>query len=150
MAEKQPIYEKHPPLTEEQIKERKEAKEKAKEQYTVNVAEIEKTLTEFLEVKDPLLWEEKVIAWIRRPTMKELSELIPTQVQKYLDNPEGLPVDKISEYDELFYTNMEKMIVIPKKTAKEWKETANPWFLRLFFEHIISIAKVLEMQVEGF
>jgi len=147
---KKKLLAKHKPLKKADVERAKKEAKKAKEKYAVDTAAVEKALTEFLSIKDSIKWEGKVIAMVRRPSMKELKELIPSNVKSHLDDPQGIPAEKFDDYDELFFGNMAKLIVTPKKTAKQWKETANPWFLRLFFEHIANIAKVMDMQVEGF
>lgn len=149
--ERKKFLEKHRPLEKkggvgEEIKREKKAKEK----YNIDIAEVEKNLTEFLDIKDPIRFNGKVIAMCRRPSMKELKELIPKELQPYLEDPTGLPEDKIDEYDDFFYAKLSELIVVPNFTPKKWKEKANPWFIRLFWEHIASIAKVFEMRIEGF
>lgn len=147
---KRKLLEKHRPLTPKDIEKLREGKKKAKEKYAIDSAIVERNLTEYLAVKDPIIWKGKAIAWVRRPTMKELKDLIPKDIGPFLDDPNSVPEEKVKEYDSVLFGKMEELIVIPKKTAKQWEEIANPWFLRLFFSHIMNIAKVMEMQTEGF
>jgi len=124
--------------------------EKAKQDFNVDQAEVLRNLTDYLKIKDPLIWDGKVIALIRRPSMKELKELIPPDLRQYVNDPNGLPPEKAAEYESFFYEKMAEFIVVPKKDSKGWEATANPWFIRLFFDHLRQIAQLLEGNVEGF
>ena len=140
-----------PPLpSEEVIKKEEEKIAKAKAVFNIDQAEVEKNLTEYLAIKDPLMHNGKAIALIRRPSMKELKALIPPEMRKYVDDPKGLPPEAGKKYEKFFYQKMSEYIVVPKKTAKEWEATINPWFIRLFFDHFAQIAKIMEGQIEGF
>jgi len=141
---------KHKPLSKEDIAKSKKDIEKAKEKYAVSIASIEQALTEFMEIRDPIKYNGKTIMLVRRPTMKELQELIPKDIGPFIEDPSSVSEKDMEKYDDLFYGNLAKLIVVPKRTAKEWKEKANPWLLRLFFEHIASITKVMEGEAEGF
>lgn len=124
--------------------------QKTKQTYHLDQAEIEKNLTEFLAQKDPLMWEGKAIALIKRPSMKELKKLIPPEMRKYVDNPEALPEKLGKKYEKFFYKKMSEFIVVPKKTPEEWEAMTNPWLIRLFWMHFASIARLMEGQIEGF
>lgn len=147
---KKDFLEKHKPLSKEDIVKGKKDTKKAKEKYAVAMASIEQALTEFMEIKDEIKWNGKTIMLVRRPTMKELQNLIPKGIGAFIENPTNFSEEDAKAYDELFYGNLAKLVVIPKLTAKQWEEKANPWLLKLFFEHMEKIAKVIEGEAEGF
>lgn len=147
---KKPITEKYPPMSPEDVRKEEERIRKGKAKYSMEQSEVEKALTEYLELVDPLVWEGKAIALIRRPTMKQIKELIPEEMAKYADNPKGVPQEIAKKYEKHFYAKMAELIKVPEYTAEEWENKANPWFTRLFWEHINQIALMLEGQIEGF
>jgi hypothetical protein len=147
---KKSIEEKYPPMSPEDIRKEEQTIERGKAKYSMLMADVEKALSEFLDQVDPIDWKGKAIAWVRRPSMKELKALIPPEMAKYMDNPKAVPEEMTKRYEGHFYTKMAELIKIPKKTAEQWEATANPWFMRLFWEHIADIAKLMEGQVEGF
>lgn len=149
MSEKK-ISEKYPPLSPKDVEEEKKGQEKAKIDFTQEQVEMEKNLTEYLSITDPLMYKEKAIAQIRRPSMRELKELIPPDMRNYVNNPSEVPEEKVENYEKFFYKKMAEMITFPKYTAEEWEGIANPWFIRLFWEHIANIAKLMEGNIEGF
>lgn len=156
MSEKKKGKEKFPALSKEEIEREAKAQEKASVQYSMEQAEVEKALTEYMEMLDPILWTnprtnvEKAIAWVRRPTMKQLKALIPPDVAKYVDKGEEIPEELNKKYEKYFYEKMSELIAIPERTPAEWEEKINPWFLRLFLEHVNNIAKFVQGQIEGF
>lgn len=148
--------EKYPPMSEEDIRRDARRQEEAKAKYSMKSVDVESALTEYLEMLDPILWtnpqtkETKAIAWVRRPSMKQLKGLIPPEMAKYMDDPAKVP-DKVNKkYEKFFYEKMAEMISIPNLTAEQWKEKSNPWFIREFWSHIANIAKLMEGQIEGF
>lgn len=150
---KKPDY---PPLSKEEIAKETEAMEKAKAKYSMEQTDVESALTEYLDVLDPIIWENpktketKAIAWVRRPSMKQLKDLIPPSMTKYINNPKSLPEEEAKEYEKFFYKKMAELIVVPKYTAEQWETKANPWFIRKFWDHIAEIAKFMQGQIEGF
>jgi len=145
--EKKPEY---IPMSPEDIKKEEETIEKGKTKYSMEQTEVEKALTEYLELTDPIVHKGKAIAWVRRPSMKQLREMIPPEMAKYMDNPKDVPEETAKKYEGFFYKKMAELIKVPEYTAEQWEEKANPWFVRLFWEHIANIAKLMEGQVEGF
>lgn len=137
-------------LTPKQILEDAKRQDRARQQYSTDLAEVEGALTAFMEQKDPIVWEGKAIAWVRRPTMRQLKELIPVEMRKYANNPENLPEELTEKYEGFFYEKMSEMIAIPKRSPKEWEETTNPWFIRIFWEHMAYITQMMEGEIEGF
>jgi len=126
----------------------KVAKTKAK--YSMDQAKVEEALTDFLNIKDPIVFKGKAIAWVKRPSMKQLKAMIPKELRPYVDNPQDVPEKVNKKYESFFYEKMAELIVIPERTAEEWEDYANPWFVRMFWEHIANIAKLMEGPIEGF
>jgi len=145
-----PITEKFPPMSPEDIEREEKAIKKGKTKYSMEQTEVEKALADYLEITDPIVYKDKAIAWVRRPTMKQLRAMIPPEMAKYFDDPKSVPEEIGKKYEKHFYIKMAELIKIPKYTAEEWEDKANPWFVRLFWEHIANIAKLMEGQVEGF
>lgn len=147
---KKDFLKKHPPMSPAEIKKAKKETEKSKENYAVTMASIEQALTEYMEIRDPIKYNGKVIMLVRRPTMKELQALIPKDIGPFIADPSNVSDEELKKYDQLFYGSLASLIVVPKRTAEEWAKTATPWLLRLFFEHINRISKVMEGEAEGF
>lgn len=126
--------------------------EEAKKDYNVDMAVVEAALTEFLEIKDPIVYNKKAIAWVRRPTMKELKTMFPNEMLELMDanKLDDLPPEEAEKYNKVLYDAMANLIVIPKHTAEEWENKSNPYFLKMFYEHIANMALILQPQVEGF
>ena len=141
-----PLVKTIPRTEEEVLKEIEDVKAK----YNRDASQVEAALTEFLEQLDPIVWNGKAIAWCRRPSMKEIKELVPSELMKYEDNPQDAPQELQDKYDKFIYQKMSEIIATPKYTAEQWIEKANPHLLRLFWEHIGKIAKEVQVQVEGF
>jgi len=97
-----------------------------------------------------MLWKGKAIAWVRRPSMKQLKGLIPPEVAKYVNKPKAVPEELGKKYEKFFYEKMAEMIAVPERTAEEWEEKVNVWFIRKFWEHIANVAQLMEGQIEGF
>lgn len=136
--------------TPESIREHERKVEQTKSKYSMDSAETEKNLTEYLEIKDPIVAGGKAIMWCKRPSMKQLKEMIPKEMRPYVDNPAEVPEEMNQRYEKHFYEKMAELIAIPKKSAKDWEEISNPWFVRLFWNHIANIAQLLEGRIEGF
>jgi len=145
-----PITEKYPPMSPEDIRKEIEQTEKGKTKYSMEMSDVEKALTDYLEITDPLVHNGKAIAWVKRPSMKQLKELIPPEMAKYMDDPKSAPELITKKYEGHFYKKMAELIKIPEHTAEQWEAKANPWLIRLFWQHIADIAKLMEGQVEGF
>lgn len=151
MVSKKKLLEKHKSLAEKggPTKATKNM-EKAKQDYNIDQAEVLRNLTDYLNIKDPIKWNGKVIALVRRPSMKELKELIPKDLRKFVDDPKGLPNEEAKEYETFFYKKMSEFITVPNWSPEEWEINGNPWFIRLFFDHLSQIAKLMEGNIEGF
>lgn len=147
---KKSIGEKYPSMSPEDIRKEEEQIQKGKIKYSMELSDVEKALTDYLEITDPLIHKDKAIAWVRRPSMKQLKELIPPEMGKYMENPSSVPEATAKKYEKFFYKKMAELIKVPEYTAEEWETKANPWFVRLFWQHIANVAKLMEGQVEGF
>jgi len=148
---KKSFAEQYPPLDEKGIREQEELMDKAKQKYASEAQEVSDALTDYLNIKDPMVLKGKAIAWVRRPSMKQLKELIPLEMRKYVNkDPDEIPKTINKKYEKFFYEKMAEMIVIPKYTPKEWEAKANPWLIRRFWLHISEIARLMEGHIENF
>jgi len=151
---KKSFAEKYPPLDKAGIKKEIKDQETAKTKYVAEALEIEKNFAEFCEVLDPIMWKNPrtgkfvKIALVRRPTMKQMKELVPPEMAEYVGKK--APKELEEKYAEFFYQKMAEMIVFPERTADGWEEDGNPWYLRMFWQHIADIVKLIEGQAEGF
>ena len=144
---KKKFEEKYPPID---IEKEEKRIQKAKAKYSMDAQKVNDNLTEYLDIKDPIVWKGKAIAWVKRPTMKQLKALIPKEMRTYVENPQDVPEKLNKKYEGHFYGKMADLIAIPKHTAKEWEEIGNPWFMRRFWEHIAQIAQLMEGNIESF
>jgi hypothetical protein len=150
--EKIDIEDKYPPMSPEDIENEVQAVERGKAKLSMEYADVEEALTEYLETPEPIInpANGKAIMWIRRPSIKELKGLIPAEMRKYTDNDKEVPESVSTKYEEFFYRKLAEMVVVPKYTAEQWKAKANPWLLKLFWTYIANISKFMEGKIEGF
>lgn len=137
-------------MTPEDIKGHEKKVQATKTKFSMDAAEVEKALTEYLELTDPIVFEGKAIMWCKRPSMKQLKAMIPKEMRPYIANPEKVPDKLNKKYEDFFYEKMAELIAVPTKSVAEWQNIANPWLVRLFWNHIADIAELLEGRVEGF
>lgn len=141
---------KFPAMSPEEIEAEIKRQKMAKTKYSVDAAEVEEALTEYLNIKDPIVHNGKAIAWVLRPSMKQLKQLVPKELMKYMNTPKEAPEKIVEKYKGFFYKKMEELIVVPTYTAAEWETKANPWFIRKFWEHIEQVVNLMQGNVEGF
>jgi len=160
-AKEEAFIRKHPPLSKslenlesnpqnKSVDDILQEQEEAKAKYNADVAIVEAALTEFLDIKDPIVFKDKAIAWVRRPTMKEMKSMFPVEMLQDMEDLDKVPPEKAEEYNKVLFDIMAKLIEIPKYTAEEWERKANPYFIKMFYEHIGKIALILQTQIEGF
>jgi len=137
-------------MTPERIGKHEARVKETKAKYSMDAAKVDRALTEYLQIKDPIVVDGKAIMWCKRPSMKQLKAMIPNEMHPYVDKPEDVPEELREKYEDHFYEQMADIIAIPKKTAKEWEAINNPWLTRLFWNHIAEIANLLEGRIEGF
>ena len=142
------ILKKYPPMKPEELEKAEKEMTEAKTKYNIDQAEVEKALTEYLEILDPLMYKGKAIAYVRRPSMKQLKALIPPELREYVGKQ--IPEELAKKHERFFYEKMSEMIAVPEYDADQWETKANPWFIRLFWQHINDIANLMEGQIEGF
>jgi len=148
--EKVDIERKYPPMSPEDIKAEEKTIEEGKAKLSMEMSVVEDALTEYLSISDPVVYKGKAVMWILRPTIKQLKALIPPEMREYVGNPKDVPEETGKKYEQFFYEKLAEMVTVPKYTAEQWQEKANPWLLRLFWEHIAKIARLMEGQIEGF
>lgn len=152
---KKTFSEKYPPLDKGGIKDEIEGQKTAKTVYAANAMEIEKNFTEFNKVLDPIYGQlpdgkKATIALVHRPKMRQIRALIPPEMAKYIAKGENPPEELEKKYAKFIYQKMAELIAVPEKTAEEWEEDSNPWFLNKFWKHIADIQTLIEGQSEGF
>jgi len=127
-------------------------KEKAKEQYSQDVSELEENIKTFTGRLEPLLdpVSGKPLCWVRNPTQKEFENLVPQEFWKYKENPEGIPEEIAKKYADHQFDMMAFLIEKPKHDAAWWKEHANLPFQMLFQEHIMKVYEDLGIKVGNF
>lgn len=127
--------------------------EQIKKQYNADMASVESALTDFLNIKDPIVFNGKAIAWVRRPTMKELKNLFPREMMEAVKDQkqfESISQEQAESWDKEMYKVMSNLIEIPKHTAEEWETKSNSVFVSLFYEHLANIVKKISPDIEGF
>jgi hypothetical protein len=152
MTENESFLKKHKPLTPEEVKRQFAEKEAAKKQYVTDAAILEKEIDSFNKLSDPLVnpTTGKALCWIRRPTQGEWESMLPTEILKYRNDPNGIPTEVSSKYQDLTFDLMERIIETPKHDAKWWKEHANLLFMQLFQMHLNQLMNELGMMAENF
>lgn len=124
--------------------------EEIQKQYNSQMANIESNLTSFLEIEDPLVVNGKLLAMVRRPSMKEIKKLFPKELLEIGASGKVPTYDESEEMNKALYEMMGSLITKPKHTAEEWENKTNPYFIRAFYDHIMKMSQALETQVEGF
>lgn len=130
--------EKHPPLTEEDIEQRKRDSEEAQKKYSKDIQKVEQDLMNFLDRMYPMIdpVTNEAIAWVKNIPYFRMLELIPDDILDNLDEKPETTGDLIrmlkSDTGDYSYVIMSEMIAIPKKTPKWWKEHADQMIITLF------------------
>jgi len=119
---------------------------------TTDAAVLEQNLLEFNRITDPLIdpETEKVLCWIRRPTMEELEKFIPAELLEYRNTPEEIPKSTMEKYKDFQFEMMANLIENPKKSANWWKKNSNLVFQQLFQLHLRSVMEDLGITAENF
>ena len=125
---------------------------KVKKEMTTDAAVLEQNLLEFNRITDPLIdpETEKVLCWIRRPTMEELEKFIPAELLEYRNTPEEIPKSTMEKYKDFQFEMMANLIENPKKSADWWKKNSNLVFQQLFQLHLRSVMEDLGITAENF
>lgn len=146
------MLKKHKPLTKSEIEQKFQDMKKIKDELTQDASVLEKNLMDFNKTLDPLTDPEskKVLCWIRRPTTKELEDMIPEELLKYRGKPEDVPLEVMKKNQNFQFEMMAKLIEKPKKDAEWWKSSANLVFQRLFEMHLETIMSDLGIMTENF
>jgi len=148
---KKKFLEKHPILTNEQVKQKQLEAKMAKAKYSQDMKEIEQNLIGYLEISEPLVDPEtdKVLCWMRLPTMMLLEDYYK-QFGKTTKKYEELSDDEKFDYANRQYVLMSKIISIPEHDAKWWKSHSNLRFLKLFSLKLEQLFDELEVASENF
>ena len=143
---------KHKPLTKKEVVEKFHEMRKVKKEMTTDAAVLEQNLLEFNRITDPLIdpETEKVLCWIRRPTMEELEKFIPAELLEYRNTPEEIPKSTMEKYKDFQFEMMANLIENPKKSADWWKKNSNLVFQQLFQLHLQGVMEDLGITAENF
>jgi len=92
----------------------------------------------------------KIMAVIKRPTKAQFEMFTPPNLLKYRENPENIPPEEALEYEKGLYKLMEQLIVMPKRTAEEWKECTGDDFMAAFQAHLMKTREKMQKTVDSF
>jgi len=92
----------------------------------------------------------KIMAIIRRPTKTQFELFTPPNLLKYRENPEKITPEEALAYENGLYKLMEQLIVMPSRTAKEWKEKTGDDFMAAFQAHLMKTREKMQKTVESF
>jgi len=142
-SKEQKFLKKHPPLTDEQVKKAFRQADKAKQDYTKNMEEIQRNIMGFHEVLDPIIDPNtnKCLGWMRRPLNIEVEKYYDLYTDKTI-NPE--------KQRQRQYEIMSDLIVIPNKDAEWWRNNTSPWFAKLFATRLELFFEQLGVAMENF
>lgn len=133
---------------EEMIKEQDELEA----EYIARSIELDQAISEFDvtidELKDPKTG--KTLAEVKRPTASQFRRVIPPELAKFRKNPEKIPYETAMKYEDDMYKLMEELIVRPKHTAKEWRESTGGRFMAFFQSHLVKLNEKVREDTESF
>jgi hypothetical protein len=124
--------------------------EKLGQRYDIGMAKVEDNLIDFLKKEDPLVYDEKVLAMVRRPSNREIRNMVPKELMEYADRPDDVPDDMMKDYEDRIYEIMADLITKPKWTKEKWAEINNPWFQRLFWDHVSKVINMTQAEIGSF
>lgn len=145
---------KHKPIDVKDVKKRLEQYEQAKIQHTTNMVEIEQNLREFENISDPLVYNGKVLCYVKRCNREEYESFTPPEMRKYANSGEKVPKEVLDKYEGNIYNMMAKLIVDPNTNqpihdASFWKKKP-VIFTVLFQNHLFEIYELMGIEVENF
>lgn len=146
---KERFLEKHPPLTEKQIKDSFRKSAQAKDQYESDMAKVEKNLLGYLEIIEPLVDPETdmVLAWMKLPT----NELL---INFYSSSEKPTKVTEMSKEQKVERVNKDYELMaelcLPKHNADWWKKHTNPKITSLFSLKLEQLFEDMGGLVENF
>jgi len=147
---KEKFLDKHPPLTDDEVKAKFKEASIAKETFTKDMTEIEKNLLGYVDITEPLIDPEtgKLLAWMKIPSNVLLEEFwikYSVSQKQYADMTPEEKVEQISRQYEL----MAKLLV-PDHTAEWWKQHTNPRFSKLFALKLEQLFEEMGVTTENF
>lgn len=150
--DKQDFIRKHQPLTTEKLKQEILTKEEAKKVFSTNAVELEKELDNFNKITEPLVnpITNKAMCWVRRPTLTEYENILPTELLQYKNDPDKMPQELLEKYNDLTFNLMATVIENPKHDSKWWKAHATMEFIELFNSHLANLFQKLEKDTANF
>ena len=108
------LLQKHPALTDEQIKQKFKEADRAKEKYQESITQLEENLFSFRDIKDPIIDPntDKILAWMKRPTNMQVKEYLSKFRKKQdISKMSQEEVDKIENEQ---YEMIAEFIIEPK------------------------------------
>jgi len=149
-SEKEKFLEKHPALSEEEIKDKLREAKKAKASYSRKTEEIEKNLLGYFDIEEPIINPEtgEIIAWMKLPNNMLLEEYFGLTGGK--TSPQELTKEEKENIKNKEYELMEQLITIPKKNKEWWKQHLNPMFSRLVRFKLLSFFEEIGGATENF
>ena len=145
------LLKKHPPLKDERSVEDVAAEQDSiRTEHGIDLSKVMFNLTDFLAISDPLVYNGKAIMMVRRPTMKEIKTMFPKDMLDNLDKLDTIPLKKAEEYDRRVFETMSLLITTPKLSVEQWEEKSNSILIKLFFEHLANVVKMVEPKISGF
>jgi hypothetical protein len=146
------FLEKHPPLSDEQIEEKKVEMTKAKKKYSKDLHKVEENLMTSLNmlfpIVDPMI--DDAVGWIRQIPYWRLVESVPEELQS-TEIPQEKKVEMIlenKEYQLKTYELMAEFIEIPKKPMEWWRDKSPPRFLILFEKAMNEMYRQMEQDTD--
>jgi len=144
---KEKFLEKHPPKTDEQIKQIQREAKYAKDKYSKDMEEVEKNLLGYFDIEEPIIDPEtnKAIAWMKIPSNMLLEDYFGLTGGK--TSLQELSKEEVERLRDKEYELMEQLITRPSKDKDWWRQHLNPKFSKLvriklweFFEEIGGVA----------
>lgn len=133
---------------EEMIKEQDELEA----EYTARSIELDQAISEFDvvidELKDPKTGNK--LAEVKRPSASQFRRVIPPELAKFRKTPEKISYETAMKYEDDMYKLMEELIVTPKHTAKEWRDSTGGRFMALFQSHLVKLNEKVREDTESF
>jgi hypothetical protein len=152
---KDSFFDKHPPLTEEEIEDAKEESREAKGKYTRDLQAVENNLLQFLkEQEHPVIDKEsgKVIFWIKEIPYWKLVEIVPEELQdrSIPEEERTIIAQSNKEYQLQTFKLMELVISRPEKDWEWWRDHASPRLMGIFEKAIENMFKKMETEISFF
>lgn len=112
--------------------------------------EMEENISAFSSKIDELIVEGKTLAMVKRPTNSQFRRFTPPEMLKYSNHPEEIPPELAVKYETDMYALMAELIVTPKRTAEEWRDSTGDAFMAAFQAHLFGVRQKLAKETAAF